>query len=266
MNKKILYLVLMVLVIIDFGYSFYQYYHSPLFGDMADVIMPTKDYGYYKVLSDPFGIDVIKNNAIYPNPNRFFAHYITSQYFLTAPLILQNFTNPINSIYLSSAIIKIITHLLIVYLLATYISKTKNIFKFNFIIATILIIPFFQYNGYNRYMGIIDKSAIYTFFYALSLAFLLYFYYPFYQNIYNNKSLKFTYAKHIFYLFFIIFLSFNGPLITGVALIVNTIILFNMFINKYNQTTNNLPLFTRFIISIKKLIKFIYSILFYSIY
>jgi len=239
MKKRIAYFLILFFLIIDFSYSFYQYYHTPLLGDVADVVLPTKDYGYYNVLKDPFGFDVIIKDKHYANPNRFFAHKLTSEYFLTIPILLQNFISPINSIYLASAIIKLLTHLLIVYLLTLYITKTSNILNIDFVTVALLITPFFQTFGYNRYMGIIDNSVIYTFFYALPLGFLLYFYLPFYNNLFNNKPLKFNYFKILFYILFIVFLSFNGPLLTGIVLIVNTIILLFLFITNYKKKLNN---------------------------
>ena len=114
----------MLFLLFDLSYSFVQYYTSPIGGDIAEVVIPKKNTGYYQALQDPFGFDVLTKNDAYPNPNRFFAHYLTSNYFLHIPRLLQNFTSPINSIYLSIAISKIATHLL--FLLLFLYSHSKN--------------------------------------------------------------------------------------------------------------------------------------------
>jgi hypothetical protein len=223
------------------GFSFYQHYHTPLGGDIADVINPTPSKGYYKVLHDPVGLNVLLNQEKYPNPNRFFAHWFTSEYFLNFPLFLQKFVNPIQSIYLASAIAKLLTQILIIYLLAVYISGTKNLLKLNFIIAAILITPLFQTSGYNRYMGIIDQSVIYTFFYALPIGLLLLFYLPFFERMFYDKKPEFKTATKILLVILMVILTFNGPLIPGVVLIICPMVLINTWINNYKSSKISSP-------------------------
>ena len=210
---KHIYKILLIILLLDLGYSFYQHYHMPLGGDMAGIIKPTPTKGYYQVLNDPIGLDVLLNKKIHFNPNRFFAHWSASTYFLNIPILLQKAVEPIDSIYLSCAIVKIIVQILIIYLLATYISNTGNIFKPDFLIAATLITPLFQTSGYCRYLGIIDQSVIYTFFYAFSLGLLLLFFLPFFKAIYYGKKPIFNLVINILLALFIIVLSFNGPLV-----------------------------------------------------
>jgi hypothetical protein len=234
MNKVIKYL-LIIFLIADIGYSFYQHYHKPLDGDMSHIVLPTLSEGYYRVLQDPFGIEVITNDSVYPNPNRFFAHYTASRYFLNTPIILQKITNPIDSVYLSSAIAKTIIQILIIYLLAVFITDTRNIFKSDFLIAAALIAPLFQTADYNRYMGIIDQSVIYTFFYALPLSLLLLFFLPFFNEIYHNRKIHFNWFMKILMALFIIYLSLNGPLGPGVVLITCPLVLITLWWKEYKK-------------------------------
>lgn len=234
MAKKI-YLILLLILVLDLAFSFYQHYHMPLDGDMTDIILPTPTSGYYHVLYDPLGLDVLFNNEVYSNPNRFFAHWTSSVYFLNVPLWLQHLVDPIDSIYLSVAIAKIIVQILILYLLAVFISNRKNLLNLDFLIAAIVITPLFQTSGFSRSIGIIDQSVIYTFFYALPLGLLLLYFLPFFRILfYKNKS-KLNLITIILLALFAIVITLNGPLVPGVVLIVCPIILLISWFKNYKQ-------------------------------
>ena len=218
--------------------------------------MPTPGRGYYQVLHDPFGIDVLMKNEKYPTPNRFFAHWTASTYFMNMPLFLQKFTNPVSSVYLSTAIAKIIIQILIIYMLAVYISNTRSIFKLDFLIPAILITPLFQAWGYNRYMGIIDQSVIYTFFYALPMGLLLLLFLPFFRAIYYDKSPQINIFKGILIALFMVVLSLNGPLVPGVVLTLCPLVLLNVWLKKYKQTDIT-PSLKRILVSLKKIPNFL---------
>jgi len=250
---KVKYILLLIILLADLSYSFYQHYHMPLYGDMADVVMPSPDKGYYQVLHDPFGLNALLKNEFYPNPNRFFAHWTASEYFLNVPLLLQKFTDPIDSIYLSCAIAKTIIQVLIIYLLAVYISNTGNIFKSEFIIAAMLVTPFFQTSGFTRTMGIIDQSVIYTFFYALPLGLLLIFFLPFFKMTYYDKMLRFNLILIILFALMIIYLSLNGPLVPGVVLIACPLSLMSLWLKYYRQMEGTGPSWKRALFAFKEI-------------
>ncbi|MEI6062843.1 MAG: hypothetical protein WCR72_19220, partial [Bacteroidota bacterium] len=224
MTKKT-YLILLVFLLSDLAFSFYQHYHMPLYGDVAEIVIPDQVKGYYHVLHDPLGLDVLIRNETYANPNRYFAHWSASQYFLHMPLLLQKFVSPIDSIYLSVALAKIIIQLLVLYLLAVFVSGTGNILKPDFLLAAALMTFLFQTSGYNRYMGIIDPSVIYSFFYALPLGLLLLFFLPFFRRIYYSHHNKPGIAAWIALALFIPVLCLNGPLVPGVVLIACPLVL-----------------------------------------
>jgi len=165
---------------------------------------------------------------------------------------LQNFVEPIDSIYLSCAIAKIIIQTLIIYLLAVYISNIGNILRFDFLLAAILITPLFQTSGFSRYIGLIDQSIIYTFFYVLSLAWLLLFFLPFFRTIYYNKKPAFNFAVKILLALFIIFLTLNGPLVPGVVLIVCPMVLLNIWMKNYKESDIS-PFYKRVLAALKKI-------------
>src|SRR5690606_10158483 len=100
--KKKIFFLLSVLFMLDIAYSFIQHYQMPLDGDLGPISLPSE--AYKKVLSDPFGFQVLLKNEVYPAPNRYFAHQLVSGYFKTAPLLLQTFVSPVKSVYMSCAI------------------------------------------------------------------------------------------------------------------------------------------------------------------
>jgi len=209
----------------------------PLDGDMAEIILPTPDEGYYDVLHSPLGIDALTKGKKYANPNRFFAHWTASNYFLYTPLFLQKFVTPIESIYLASAIAKTIIQILILYIFALFISNTKKILSLDFLIAAILITPLFQTSGYSRFLGIIDQSVIYTFFYALPLGLILVFFLPFFKAAYYQTKLEMSMPKKLFWIIFMFVLSLNGPLLTGIALITSLLFLSSLWYKNYRLNT-----------------------------
>jgi hypothetical protein len=240
MNRKIILLILGFLLF-DIGYSFVQHLRMPLYGDMAEIVIPEQDKSYYRVLKDPLGISVLVHNQTYSNPNRFFAHWIASIYFLNVPLFLQWLTTPVESVYLASAFAKIITQMLIILLLSIYISGTGSLRSQNLLLAAVLVAPLFQTTGFNWYMGIIDRSVIYTFFYAFPLVLLMIFYLPFWMTIYHSQPPTWNWWMKSLWLMMMFIITLNGPLNPGIILIVNVLILGYFLVrNAKNQNTGNL--------------------------
>ncbi|MCC7233327.1 MAG: hypothetical protein IT242_10305, partial [Bacteroidia bacterium] len=101
-NSRWKYLFLF-LILCDIVYSFLQNTNTMfLDGDMAGIIVPAD--AYKRVMSDPFGIGTLIHHDMYAAPNRFFIHWIMQKYFHTVPFLLQRFTDPVNSAFLSIAI------------------------------------------------------------------------------------------------------------------------------------------------------------------
>jgi hypothetical protein len=236
----------------------------PLDGDMVAGIIPTDDVNL--ILEDPFGVSVITNDAIYSNPNRFFAHWTFFNYFNYMPIWLQNFTNPIESIYLACAIAKIFIQVSIMTLLALYITGKQKIFDGDLLTAVILIIPLFQTNGYRGTMGIIDPSITYTFFYALPCALLLLFYLPFYSDSINKTSiLKIKIVKILLFVLAVI-IVFNGALNTGVILIITLLFGSNCFFKTSVNLSFGKKTFQAFIIASKTNLFFFIFVSILSLY
>lgn len=220
-----------IFILSDFTFSFFQYYNTPLQGDLAGHVLPDKLI--QPVFDDPFGFQLLKTGEPHSNPNRFFAHWAVAMYFQYFPLWLQNFTSPVNSVYLASAIAKLVIQVLFVYILAFFISGSKNPARKNFLLAAVIIVPLFQAYGYWSRMGIVDKSIVYTFFYALPLVVLLLFFLPVFNRLKNHNKIK---TVHYFYMVpLILVLPLSGPLIPAVILLVSFLIFLNFFIHTQNR-------------------------------
>lgn len=242
-------LLLLIFIIGDFTYSFLQFYRTPLLGDFEGGVLQLKDVK--EIINDPTGINAIIINKKHVNPNRFFSQFFFMEYFRKVPFLLQHFFEPITSVYLSCALVKIIVQVFLIYFLSTIISNEKNILNNKFLLVTVLILPLFQTNGYGSRMGIIDKSTAYTFFYAIPLLFLILFIKPFYNKLYNNDNRPF--GKKLFYLIPLVFiLPLSGPLIPGVILIFSFLLFYYYFIDLKKQNNLNLR---KVLIVIKKIPK-----------
>ncbi|WP_116107791.1 hypothetical protein [Lewinella sp. IMCC34191] len=175
--RRWLFALIPVLVLADTAYSFLQYYHHPLDGDVAWNLVPASEV--LSVLADPFGVSTWLEGQIYPNPNRFFCHWSFRAYFLHFPVWLQHFTDPVSSVYLAAAMARIGTQLLLVALFVRVVTGHWKLSSRGWWVTALLFIPFFQANGYRSHIGIVDPSVTYTFFYALPAALLLLFLLPF---------------------------------------------------------------------------------------
>lgn len=225
MIKKLLTLIIITLLLADIGYSFLQHYHTPFDGDMAGGIVPAIEI--IPILDSPLGLNIFTKHITYPNPNRFFCHWSFYKYFNSVPLFFQNFTNPINSAYLSCAFAKTMIQIILIALIAIFISG--NFLKFDFLLAAILITPLFQTNGYRSYMGIIDSSTTYTFFYALPTILILIYFTPLILKYFYGLELKrFKYLKYLWIPLALIS-SLSGPLNPGISLVVSLLIFLNNF-------------------------------------
>jgi len=253
MIKRNLHIILILLLLLDICYSFIQHYHTQLDGDIAGGVVPSSDV--QKILDNPFGLNVILKNHVYPNPNRFFAHWVMSAYFNNVPFVFQKFVSPVDSIYLSCALAKIIIQISIIFLIAICICGIRKILKKEILIAAVLITPLFQTCGYRGYMGIIDPSITYTFFYPLPLIFLMLFFLLYYYAITNKEKNKFSIPIKIYLLVMAVVLPLSGPLIPGTILIVCSLILLQKWLIYFTQSPK-LSSFQKLFLSINKVPKF----------
>jgi hypothetical protein len=238
MKYRYFQLILLALLLLDTTYSFLQHYREPLDGDMTGIILPSE--ACKPLMEDPFGFNVLFKDQEYKDPNRFFAHWFMSKYYKTIPFLLQFVVDPITSIYLASAIMKIIIQLLIIWMLASLVSGSKNIFSRAFIIGAFLVMPMIQVGGsYYLDMGIIDRSITYAMFYALPLGLLLVFFSPFYNASYTQKRIKLKLVPGILMILLAIVLSLNGPLVPGLVLVICSGVLIHKWWTRFVRSSKS---------------------------
>ncbi|RYF87639.1 MAG: hypothetical protein EOO03_10290, partial [Chitinophagaceae bacterium] len=233
MKNKVFYLLLAFLLL-DTIFSFIQYLHLPLDGDMVGIILPSP--WYEQVMKDPFAISVFTKGENYAATNRFFAHWTMATYFKTMPFFVQKFTDPINSLYISCAIVKIALHIFVLWLLATYIVTTLHLKKRYLVLAAALIAPFFQGSHFYGQIGLMDRSVTYIFFYLLPISLLLLYFLPFYKAFVNEQPVKLHLVQKILWVLLAVYLTLNGPLVPAIVLLLCPMVLAYMwFINLQNQ-------------------------------
>jgi hypothetical protein len=226
-KNRLLLIFVGIFSISDFTFSFIQYYNTPLFGDLASHVLP--DEIIQPVFDDPFGFNMLLAGEKHSNPNRFFSHFFLSEYFQHVPFWLQKFTNPVNSVYLASALAKITVQVLFVFLMAAFVSGKRNPFNRKFLFSAVLVAPLFQVYGFWSRMGIVDKSVVYTFFYGIPLVLLMLFFLPVFNRMLRNKKIRM--ANWIFLLPLIVILPLSGPLVPAVILIVSFLIFINYWVH-----------------------------------
>jgi len=209
------YLLLLIPLLLDLGYSYVQHINVPHDGDMVALILPRYWNGI--VLENPLALKVLLHGERYSNPNRYFAHQALYTYMRNTPLLLQKFVDAIYSVYMASAIAKTFFQALLIVMLSYYISDRSSAYSKYFVVAAIIVTPFFQTAGYNGQMGIIDRSITYTFFYSFPLGILLVYFVPVYKQVFSEKKEKISIIWHIIMPVIALVLALNGPLIPAVA-------------------------------------------------
>ena len=209
---------LIVFLLADLAYSFFQHYHATLDGDMAAIILPAPHYA--QVLRDPLGLQALLEGAYYGGSNRFIPHWTMRGVYTLVPRALQTFASPLDSVYLAGALAKTAMQAALLYLLSAYASGATSVFNRRFLLAAVLLTPLFQTYGLAWHVGIVSGSPTYSFFYAASSAWLLAMFLPHFFWYVHGRNL----ARSPFAIWLGIPLawavSFNGPLNSAVLLLV----------------------------------------------
>ncbi len=215
--KRLLYWALVLFVLADLGFTFVQQYHMPLDGDLLGGIVPAPDVK--PVLQHPLGLHAVFNDTMYPNPNRHFSHMMLYMYFNHVPGMLQSFTDPVDSVYLASAIVRTLMHAALILLLGWLISRSCSYKRLSFMIAVALVTPLFQTNGFRAAICIVDPSITYTFFYALPVILLGFYLSPLFFELNVGRPIRgFKRLRYVWPLFTLP-VCLSGPLNPGVILV-----------------------------------------------
>jgi hypothetical protein len=215
MKTRLFFWGLILFVLLDLGFTFFQANQLPLEGDMVDIVLPGP--GCQHVLQDPFGWAVLSRDSVYVAPNRFFAHAAMGGYFKTVPFALQRLMPPIDSVYAACALFGVLVQALLLYVLAVYSTGSYSLRQRQLWVSAALLVPLFQLGGYNDQMGILDRAITYTFFYAFPMALLLLLLLPFYLAARRGEPLRLSWPRRLALVALMVVLAFNGAIITGVV-------------------------------------------------
>lgn len=235
---------LLLLLLADLGYSFWQYQQFPLDGDLAPIVWP--DQNYVAVLHDPFGLRALLKHEMYSAPNRFFAHYFIYEYFRHVPLWLHTWLSPLDSLYFACALVKLAVHLLILYVFGAAISNSRNVLGKSFVLAAVLVTPLLQACGFYEKMGVLDWSITYTCFYALPLSLLLLFFLPFLRAALHGTPVRLSALGYVAEIGLIVWLSLNGPTIPATVLLVCPVALLVVWYRRFAVGPATEPVVRRF--------------------
>ncbi|MBT9392170.1 hypothetical protein KLP40_03260 [Hymenobacter sp. NST-14] len=177
------------------------------------------------VLDDPFGLSALLDGLHYNGPNRFFAHGALFAYMRNMPLFLQHFVDPVYSTYMASAVAKTLMQGGLIILLAYYISRTSRLNAPTFLLAALLVTPFFQTAGYMFQMAVIDYSITYCFFYALPQVLLLFYYLPLHRALFVRPDTALGWGWQVALPVLAVVLALSGPLIPAEGVLISAALL-----------------------------------------
>ncbi len=209
--------ILWLLLLLDAGYTFAQFFHQTLDGDMPAIILPAEHY--QPVLDDAFGLRAALHGEHYASPNRHFCHASMTAYFRHVPQFLQAFASPVDSVYLATALAKLFCNVLILWLLAKLVARFSTI---SALATAVLLAPLFQANGYNGSMGIVQDAPTYAWFYALPTGLLLWFFAEtFFRDFArtNPGNSALNWARIAALAILAVCLPLSGPLVPAVSLL-----------------------------------------------
>jgi hypothetical protein len=212
MNKRYWSALVLVLVVIDGGFTFWQNYQFPLDGDLVPTVFPAPWYSH--ILHDPFGWAVLTKNAMYAGTNRFFAHAAMSVYWKRFPHLLQTVFAPIDSLYIASALFNTVIQTAILLGLAAYVrlgGRGKG-GAWPYWLAVALLLPLFQTDGFYEQMGITNRAITYTFFYAFPIAMLLALFWPFFKAAQQGTPFRIPLWRATLLVLLMVVIAFNGPI------------------------------------------------------
>ncbi|BDS11236.1 hypothetical protein [Aureispira anguillae] len=224
-SKRSFYILLLFIIGLDLISSYFCYLQTPLLGDLGNIVLPSPSYSH--VLNDPLGFRALLTGEKYVGPNRFFAHWLPYTYFNTVPFFFQRFTNPVDSLYISAAILKLFTQLGITALLSHWIVGKTSLLNSRYLLIFTLLSALFLASprGYFFPMRVVDHSIIYTFAYPFSFFFVLLYLHPFVGMYQGMRSTVLRWWEHIVLFLLSFLVVFHGPINAPSAILISGLIL-----------------------------------------
>lgn len=236
-NKRIIIasiIVALVFIFADSIFSFRQFSDFPLDGDLSNGTAPCVSYS--KILHNPLGTAAIFKHERYAATNRFFLHWSGFLYYNKMPLIIQSMgVNPVNSVYMTCAILKLFTQLFIVLILSLFVKQLSSL-NYSFIpFVSVILVSLFQTNGYEAQMGVIDKAASYVIAYGFPTLTFLFFLYPYVYYYANKRVIGNRWVTLFFLLVLGYIIPFNGSLNCGLVSVFLFILFVTVLFNQYKK-------------------------------
>ncbi len=171
--RRLIWLCLLLTLLADLGYSGWYYYNTPIDGDIPEELF--NDSTFKSLRDDPLGLKAVLNSEPHANPNRYIGHSAVRTYFLHAPEVFKGFRDSLTSIYLSAALIKLITHVFFIWVLTSLVTGGISFRKNSHLALLVLSSVLLQSSGgFYHYLGFIDKSVTYVFYYGLAFLIIPY--------------------------------------------------------------------------------------------
>lgn len=208
--KKLIQIAIIFFIIVELIINFLQYYYTPIDGDLVAIALPAEWYS--KVLEDPTGLKTISGGELIGGAGRYMAHLTMYTYYHYVPEFLQTFISPIESVYVASAIFKLLTVILLLVAFTLY-----NKFHFGtknkiYLLTPILILPLIQYYGFYDVMRTVDQATTYVFFYLWPVSLFLILYFPIYKWISTGGKQRITSWQLALMVPASVYISLDGPL------------------------------------------------------
>jgi hypothetical protein len=270
-RKSIYAVFFWVLFILDCSYSLWQFYQISLDGDVAALALPGPFFK--QVMSDPFGLSAAFHHKQYTGTNRFFAQFMFAAWMNHVPVLLQKWTDPVQSIYLACGIAKLFLQVSLIILIWQYVKLLRGQ-SVKFVHVALLACPLFQTAGYFHSMGIISSAVSYAFFYALPSLLIGWYFLPILRSVRQNRAI--VSYKLILLAALAPILNLHGPLLPGLFLLILLVVSLKYILPRLRQmrgTNSGLaaqlwPLETQTLLVRQLLLLFIWIGLwsFYSLY
>jgi hypothetical protein len=213
-NRRFLFGILVLFLCVDLLTSAYHYYHLSFDGDLTKIGTPIK--WYEAIMQDPFGIHAVTTGEMYSGAGRYMCHWFTVFWCKYVFDLIHTFVaNPVVSIYIMTASIAMLVHVMFLWIVMLYVRVIKPLDRFYTIFLWCFATIFIQYGDYYHSIGIIDRSPSYIFFYGLQLMFLAFYFYPFFKLFHQSEN-RFSILTHIFLIIASIYLAFSSVLVQPV--------------------------------------------------
>lgn len=157
-----------------------HYYHLPIDGDYPRIGLPFR--WYEEVMADPWGVQAVLHGEMYAGAGRYFCHAANYVWFHWVYAFIHSFiTDPIKSIYLTTASAAMLVHVLFLWVVQGYTMVQNNPGWLTRVLLLLFSSVFIQYNQLYESIGLIDRSPSYIFFYGLPLMLMALYFMPLYR-------------------------------------------------------------------------------------